>query len=118
MRLFWEAIALVIATCVSGAVDAHEFIAKPRAMTVQAGAELQVAGLSSHVFLTIDPAEHLGIDLASWRTVEDFPACGVHRSGGRCARQARVRRGLRTARRARARLRAVRRLARLAPVRA
>ena len=35
----------------SDAAYAHEFIAKPGAMAVQAGAELQVAGLSSHVFL-------------------------------------------------------------------
>lgn len=57
MRVFWGAIALVIATCVSGAVDAHEFIAKPGAMSVQAGAELQVAGLSSHVFLISQEVE-------------------------------------------------------------
>jgi len=36
---------------VSEAAYAHEFIAKPGAMTVQPGAELPVAGLSSHVFL-------------------------------------------------------------------
>jgi hypothetical protein len=41
----------MVAASVSDAAYAHEFIAKPGAMTVQAGAELQVAGLSSHVFL-------------------------------------------------------------------
>jgi uncharacterized GH25 family protein len=41
----------MVAAGASGTVSAHEFIAKPGAMTVQAGAELQVAGLSSHVFL-------------------------------------------------------------------
>jgi hypothetical protein len=51
MRRFWRAIALVVAAGGSGTAHAHEFIAKPGAMTVQAGAELQVAGLSSHVFL-------------------------------------------------------------------
>jgi len=51
MRGFWRAIALVVAGGVSGTAYAHEFIAKPGATTVQAGAELQVAGLSTHVFL-------------------------------------------------------------------
>ena len=51
MRGFWRAIALMVAAGVPGTPYAHEFIAKPGAMTVQAGAELQVAGLSSHVFL-------------------------------------------------------------------
>jgi hypothetical protein len=51
LRGFWRAIALMIAAGASDAAYAHEFIAKPGAMTVQAGAELQVAGLSSHVFL-------------------------------------------------------------------
>src|SRR6516165_1637427 len=51
MRRFWRAIALVVAAGGSGTAHAHEFIAKPGAMTVQAGAELQVAGLSSHIFL-------------------------------------------------------------------
>jgi hypothetical protein len=41
----------MVAAGVPGTPYAHEFIAKPGAMTVQAGAELQVAGLSSHVFL-------------------------------------------------------------------
>lgn len=49
--MFWRAIALMVAAGVSGMAHAHEFIAKPGAMTVQAGAELQIAGLSSHVFL-------------------------------------------------------------------
>jgi hypothetical protein len=44
---FSRAIALVIVTGVSGTAQAHEFIAKPGAMPVQAGAELPVAGLSS-----------------------------------------------------------------------
>jgi len=48
---FWRAIALMVVASVSGAAHAHEFIAKPGAMTVQAGAELKIAGLSSHVFL-------------------------------------------------------------------
>ena len=51
MRGFWRAIALVVAGGVSGTVHAHEFIANPGATTVQADAELQVAGLSTHVFL-------------------------------------------------------------------
>ena len=51
MRGFWRAIALVVAGGVSGTAHAHEFIANPGATTVQAGAELQVAGLSTHVFL-------------------------------------------------------------------
>src|SRR5215471_4159776 len=51
MHGVWRAIALVVAAGVSGAAYAHEFIAKPGAMAVQAGAELHVAGLSSHVFL-------------------------------------------------------------------
>jgi hypothetical protein len=51
MRGFWRALALMVAAGVSGTAHAHEFIAKPGAMTVPAGAELEVAGLSSHVFL-------------------------------------------------------------------
>ena len=51
MRRFCGAIALVVAAGVPGAAHAHEFIAKPGAMTVQADAELPVDGLSSHVFL-------------------------------------------------------------------
>ena len=51
MRGFWRAIALMVAAGAPETVYAHEFIAKPGAMTLQAGAELQVAGLSSHVFL-------------------------------------------------------------------
>src|SRR5262249_19518153 len=57
MRAFWRAIALVIALGMSGTPHAHEFIAKPGAMTVQAGAELEVAGLSSHVFLNSQELE-------------------------------------------------------------
>src|ERR1700730_8213492 len=51
VRGFWRGIALTVAVGVSGTAHAHEFIVKPGTMTVQAGAELQVAGLSSHVFL-------------------------------------------------------------------
>ena len=51
MRGSWSAVALVVTAGRVGHRPAHEFIAKPGAMTVQAGAELQVAGLSSHVFL-------------------------------------------------------------------
>jgi uncharacterized GH25 family protein len=51
VREFSRGLALTVALGVSGAAHAHEFIAKPGAMTVQAGAELQVAGLSSHIFL-------------------------------------------------------------------
>jgi uncharacterized GH25 family protein len=51
MRGFWGGIALTVAVGVSGTAQAHEFIVKPGAMTVQPGAELPVAGLSSHIFL-------------------------------------------------------------------
>jgi nickel transport protein len=51
VRGFWRGIVLTVAVSVSGTAYAHEFIAKPGAMTVPAGAELQVAGLSSHIFL-------------------------------------------------------------------
>ena len=50
-RAFRKAIALAVVVGLSGAAHSHEFIAKPAAMTVPAGAELQVAGLSTHVFL-------------------------------------------------------------------
>jgi uncharacterized GH25 family protein len=50
-RGFWRGVALTAAVGVSGTAHAHEFIAKPAAMTVQAGADLQVSGLSSHIFL-------------------------------------------------------------------
>ena len=67
---------------------------------------------------SIDPAERLGIDLSSLRTAEDFrqvlSAVLAAISRGKVAPAE----GARIARRARARLRAVRRLARLAPVRA
>jgi hypothetical protein len=65
-----------------------------------------------------DPAERLGIDLTSLRTVEDLRhglstvLAAVSRGEIAPAEAARI------ARRGRARLRAVRRLARLAPVRA
>jgi hypothetical protein len=51
MRGFCRVIALVAAAGLPGTAPAPEFIAKPGAMTVQAGAELQIVGLSSHVFL-------------------------------------------------------------------
>jgi len=66
----------------------------------------------------IDPAESLGIDLSSLRAVEDFRQvlstvlAALSRGEIAPAEAARI------ARRVRARLRAVRRLARLAPVRA
>jgi hypothetical protein len=67
---------------------------------------------------SIDPAERLGIDLSSLRTAEDFrrvlSAVLAAVSRGKIAPAE----GARIARRGRARLRAVRRLARLAPVRA
>ena len=51
-RGFSRGLALTVALGVAGAADAHEFIARPDAMTVQAGAELQVSSFSSHIFLT------------------------------------------------------------------
>jgi len=51
MQGFWQGIALTIAVGVSSTANAHEFIVKPAAMTVQGGAELTVAGLSTHIFL-------------------------------------------------------------------
>jgi uncharacterized GH25 family protein len=51
VRGFWRAVVLSVALGVSGAANAHEFIVKPAVMTIQAGAELQVAGLSTHIFL-------------------------------------------------------------------
>jgi hypothetical protein len=66
----------------------------------------------------IDPAERLGIDLSSLRTVEDFrqllPTVLAAIARGEIAPAE----GARLARRMRIRLRAIRRLARLAPVRA
>jgi uncharacterized GH25 family protein len=50
-RAFQTAIALAVVVGLSGTAHSHEFVAKPAAMTVPAGAELQVAGLSTHVFL-------------------------------------------------------------------
>jgi hypothetical protein len=49
-RGFSRGLALTVALGVAGAADAHEFIIKPDAMTVQASAVLQVSGLSSHIF--------------------------------------------------------------------
>jgi hypothetical protein len=67
---------------------------------------------------SIDPAERLGIDLSSLRTAEDFrqvlTAVLAAISRGKIAPAE----GARIARRVCARLRAARRLARLAPVRA
>ena len=48
---YWRGLALTVAMGVSGIAHAHEFIVEPAAMTVSAGAEIQVAGLSTHVFL-------------------------------------------------------------------
>ena len=44
LRGFWAGIALTVALVVWDVAKAHEFIVKPAAMTVQAGAELQVSG--------------------------------------------------------------------------
>ena len=51
MRSFREAVALAAVVGLAGTAHSHEFVAKPAAMTVPAGAELRVAGLSTHVFL-------------------------------------------------------------------
>ena len=48
-RAFWKALALAVG--LSGTAHSHEFVAKPAELTVPAGAELQVAGLSTHIFL-------------------------------------------------------------------
>jgi uncharacterized GH25 family protein len=50
LRGFWAGIALTVALVVWNVAKAHEFIVKPAAMMVQAGAELQVSGLSTHIF--------------------------------------------------------------------
>ena len=50
-RSFRKAVALAAVVGLAGTAHSHEFVAKPAAMTVPAGAELQVAGLSTHVFL-------------------------------------------------------------------
>jgi hypothetical protein len=52
MRGIWSRIALAVAVGVPAAAQAHEFIVKPAAMTVQAGVELPVAGLSSQTRAT------------------------------------------------------------------
>src|SRR5262249_37669016 len=57
MRGIWRGIALTLVMGVPGTAYAHEFVAKPAAMTVQAGAELQVSGLSTHVFLASQELE-------------------------------------------------------------
>jgi uncharacterized GH25 family protein len=51
LRTLLRGIALTAAVATSGMAHAHEFIAKPAAMTAPVGAELQIAGLSTHVFL-------------------------------------------------------------------
>src|SRR6516162_2943469 len=51
VRGFLGGIALALAVVVSGNARAHEFIVKPAVMTVEAGTELPIAALSSHVFL-------------------------------------------------------------------
>src|SRR5438132_9709487 len=63
----------------------------------------------------IDPAEHLGIDLSSLRTVADFRKVLTAVLGAVACGEIAPAEGARIARRGRARLRAVRRLARLAP---
>jgi uncharacterized GH25 family protein len=57
VRGFSRGLALAAALGVSGTAHAHEFIVKPSTMTVQAGAELQVTGLSSHIFLVSQELE-------------------------------------------------------------
>ena len=47
-RGFSRGLALTVALGVSGVAHAHEFIVKPGAMAVQAGAELQVADTEGH----------------------------------------------------------------------
>jgi hypothetical protein len=66
----------------------------------------------------IDPAQHLGIDLASLRTVEDFRQVLSTVLAAVALGKIAPAEAVRIARRGRGRLRAVRRLARLAPVRA
>ena len=69
-------LALTVALGVAGAAQAHEFIVKPDAMTVQAGAELQVAGLSSHIFLIsqeLEDAKDVKIGLYSNGKRADIP---------------------------------------------
>ena len=51
LRTLLRGIALTAAVATSGMAQAHEFIAKPAARTAPVGAELQIAGLSTHVFL-------------------------------------------------------------------
>jgi Family of unknown function (DUF5681) len=67
---------------------------------------------------SIDPAERLGIDLSSLRTVEDFRQLLSTALAAVARGEIAPAEGASIARRVRARLRAVRRLARLAPVRA
>jgi hypothetical protein len=65
---------------------------------------------------SIDPAERLGIDLSSLRTVADFRQVLTTVLAAISRGKVAPAEGARIARRGRARLRAVRRLARLAPV--
>jgi hypothetical protein len=58
MRGFWRNVAVAVAVGASGtATHAHKFIVKPEVMTVQGGAELRLAGLSTHVFLVSEELE-------------------------------------------------------------
>jgi hypothetical protein len=66
----------------------------------------------------VDPAERLGIDLSSLRTVEDFQRLLPIVLAGIASGKIAPAEGARLARRLRGRLRAIRRLTRLAPVRA
>jgi hypothetical protein len=54
--IWWGMIA-AIAAFRPGAAGAHEFIVKPAKMTAAAGADLLVAALSSHVFVTSQELE-------------------------------------------------------------
>ena len=65
----------------------------------------------------IDPAQHLGFDLTSLRTVEDFRQMLLAVLAAVARGEIAPAEAVRIARRGRGRLRAVRRLARLAPVR-
>jgi len=66
----------------------------------------------------VDPAERLGIDLSSLRTVEDFQRLLPIVLAGIASGKIAPAEGARLARRLHGRLRAIRRLARLAPARA
>jgi len=51
IRGFLRVVGLTLALGLSSTVQAHELIVKPEAMTVQTGAELRVAVVSTHVFM-------------------------------------------------------------------